>query len=136
VVRNLTTAASLWVVAAIGLTCGVGDIGTAAVATAIMLLALVALLPVRNWIRARVARQARELDIRLVAGATPGDVVAALHDLPRVHVDRMTIEKTDGAFVVVAELKGDAGVELDQHIAAIAGRDDVASLGEVGAHSR
>ena len=136
VVRNLTTAASLWVVAAIGLTCGVGDIGTAAVATAIMLVALVALLPVRNWIRARVARQTRALDIRLVPGATPGDVVAALHDLPRVGVERMTIEKADSAFVVVAELKAEPGVELDEHIATIAGRDDVASLGETGASAR
>ena len=33
-VRNLTTAASLWVVAAIGLAAGVGDIGTAGVTTA------------------------------------------------------------------------------------------------------
>jgi len=135
VVRNLTTAASLWVVAAIGLTCGVGDIGTAAVATAIMLLALVALLPVRNWIR-RIARQTRELEIRLVDEATPGDVVAAIHDLPHVRVERITIGKSDGAFVVLADLVADRGADVDQHVATIAGRDDVASLGEVGAHSR
>lgn len=49
-VHNLTTAASLWVVAAIGLACGVGDIGIAWVATAVLLTSLVLLRPLRTWI--------------------------------------------------------------------------------------
>jgi putative Mg2+ transporter-C (MgtC) family protein len=39
-VRNLTTAASLWVTAAIGLSCGVGDFAPAIATTLVMLLAL------------------------------------------------------------------------------------------------
>jgi uncharacterized membrane protein YhiD involved in acid resistance len=39
-VHNLTTAASLWVMAAIGLACGVGDLAPAVVATAALLLSL------------------------------------------------------------------------------------------------
>jgi putative Mg2+ transporter-C (MgtC) family protein len=134
-VRNLTTAASLWVVAAIGLTAGVGDIGTAAVGTVIMLLALVALLPVRGWIRTRVARQARELEIRLAAGADPGGVVQAVHDLDDVHVKRTSIEKADGAFVVVVELTAAPGSDIDVEVSNLAARNDVVSLGEVGARS-
>lgn len=135
-VRNLTTAASLWVVAAIGLTAGVGDIGTAAVATGIMLLALVALLPVRDWIRRHIARQARELEIRLLPGATPGGIVEAVHEFDRVTVKRAAIEKCDGAFVVVLELSAAPGTDIDRYTAALATRDDVVSLGEVGAQSR
>ncbi len=44
-VANLTTAASVWTVAAIGLAAGVGDIGTAAVASVLTLGYLVALRP-------------------------------------------------------------------------------------------
>ncbi|MGH9233868.1 MAG: MgtC/SapB family protein, partial [Acidimicrobiales bacterium] len=40
-IRNLTTAASLWTVAAIGLACGVGDVTSAALATAVLLGSLV-----------------------------------------------------------------------------------------------
>jgi putative Mg2+ transporter-C (MgtC) family protein len=134
-VRNLTTAASLWVVAAIGLTAGVGDIGTAAVATGIMLLALVALLPVREWIRKRVARQAREIEIHLTVGAEPGGVVRAVHELEDVTVKRTSIEKSQGAFVVVFELTASPGSDIDAEVSNLATRDDVASLGEVGART-
>jgi putative Mg2+ transporter-C (MgtC) family protein len=44
-VRNLTTAASLWAVAAIGLACGVGDVTSGAVGTAVLLGGLVLLRP-------------------------------------------------------------------------------------------
>lgn len=54
-VKNLTTAASLWAVSAIGLTAGVGDIGTAAIATVILLVSLVLLRPLRTWIVDRFA---------------------------------------------------------------------------------
>src|ERR671914_470473 len=54
-IKNLTTAASLWTVAAIGLACGVGDLGTAALATAILLAGLVVLRPIRDGIRRRFA---------------------------------------------------------------------------------
>ena len=52
-VRNLTTAASLWVTAAIGLMAGVGDLGTAAAAAALLLAVLVALRPLRTFLRRR-----------------------------------------------------------------------------------
>src|SRR5690606_13573603 len=56
-VRNLTTAASLWVVAAIGLACGVGDVTTAAIAAAVLLASLVVLRPVRTYVRHRWGRR-------------------------------------------------------------------------------
>ena len=52
-IRNLTTAASMWVVAAIGLACGVGDVMTAAIATVVLLGSLVLLRPIRSVIRRR-----------------------------------------------------------------------------------
>lgn len=132
VVRNLTTAASLWVTAAIGLTCGVGDIGTAAVAAAIMLLALIALLPLRNWMRRRVGRDKRELRFRLAPGAAPADLVAAVHAIDDVDVDELAIRKHGGDYVVVMELKANRGVALDARIAHLADRADVLDFEETG----
>jgi len=131
-VRNLTTAASLWVTAAIGLTSGVGDLGTAAVATAIMLVALIALLPLREWIRRRVARDERELRIRLGDGVGPGDLIAELDALHGVSVERLTIEKEGGDFVVVVQLKGDRQVDLDERMSKLSERADIVELAEVG----
>src|SRR5436305_14733330 len=55
-VANLTTAASIWTVAAVGLAAGVGDIGTAGVAAVLTLGYLVALRPVRRWMEHAAAR--------------------------------------------------------------------------------
>lgn len=132
VVRNLTTAASLWVTAAIGLTCGVGDIGTAAVAALVMLGALVALLPLRDWMRRNVAREKRELRIRLRPGATTADVVSAVHGLDGVDASPVGILKEDGDYVLVVELQAHRGVQLDSRIAHLADRDDVVDLVETG----
>lgn len=136
IVRNLTTAASLWVTCAIGLTAGVGDLGTAAVATVIVVVALAALLPIRNWIRGHIAREWREIWIRLVAGASPGDVVEHLHHLEHVKVVHLSIEKTDGSFVLIAALDAEPGLDLDAAVATVTARDDVSGLGEVGAQDR
>jgi putative Mg2+ transporter-C (MgtC) family protein len=132
VVRNLTTAASLWVTAAIGLTCGVGDLGTAAVGTGIMVAALVVLLPLRNWLRRRVARPEQELRIRLATGAQPGEVIAALHELPEVKVMRLQVQKEAGDYVLVCELKGAAKVDLDERVGRISALPTVSNLEEEG----
>lgn len=135
VVRNLTTAASLWVTSAVGLTCGVGDLGTAAVATALVLVTLIALRPLRDLLRRRVATPERELRIRLVPGVDPGEVIAALASLPDVEVERMAVQKQDGAFVVLADLRGRPASDLDERvgrISALASVDDVAEQGAKG----
>lgn len=133
VVRNLTTAASLWVTSAVGLTCGVGDLGTAAVATGLVLVTLVALRPLRDLLRKRVARPEQELRIRLQQGVAPGEVIAALTSLPDVEVDRIAVQKEDGAFVVVTELSAAPAVDLDERIGRISALPSVADLGEQGA---
>jgi putative Mg2+ transporter-C (MgtC) family protein len=52
-IKNLTTAASLWVVAAVGLAAGVGNMSIAAIGTVTLVLSLVLLRPVRTIIRKR-----------------------------------------------------------------------------------
>jgi putative Mg2+ transporter-C (MgtC) family protein len=61
-VRGLTTAASLWATAAIGLAAGAGQIVVAAAATVIMVLSLGPLTRVAKWLR---GRGAGEFQVRL-----------------------------------------------------------------------
>ena len=135
VVRNLTTAASLWVTAAVGLTAGVGDLGTAAVAAGVMVAALVALLPLRNWIRRRATSEERELRIRLTSGTAPDGLVAALRALEGVTLGRVAIEKEGGDYVVLGDLKARRGTDLDARVSTITARPDVVDLGEQGARA-
>lgn len=80
VVRGLTTAASLWVVAAIGLAVGGGMYMAAIVATIIILLVLVALKPLER--RFVTDRQQRRITIQVKHGAL---TFHSLHEMLGVH---------------------------------------------------
>ncbi|HMG42662.1 MAG TPA: MgtC/SapB family protein [Acidimicrobiales bacterium] len=103
-IRNLTTAASLWTVAAIGLACGVGDIGTAAVATVVLLGSLVLLRPLRDTIRRRWSRTSLTVRVHLATGADATAFLARLDELSEVELDKVFLEKEDGHVVVAATL--------------------------------
>lgn len=128
-VRNLTTAASLWVTSSIGLTAGVGDLGSAAAATAVLVGVLVALLPLRSFVRRRLRRTTREVAIRLAPdGDLPG-LVRALRELEGVVLVESTAGKTDGRSTLRVRLRGAPGVDVDDRLAVIASRVDVTDLG-------
>jgi putative Mg2+ transporter-C (MgtC) family protein len=77
-IRGLTTAATLWVVAAIGLAAGAGYYSAAVISTAV---ALIALWPLRNVAYRVVNRFRGETGILLVqlpAGESPGAVIDAV----------------------------------------------------------
>jgi putative Mg2+ transporter-C (MgtC) family protein len=78
-VRGLTTAASLWMVAAIGMAAGAGFWRGALIAT---LAALISLRPL-EWLKARMIpqRAASRLMVYLTEGATSGDVLDALEQI-------------------------------------------------------
>jgi putative Mg2+ transporter-C (MgtC) family protein len=75
-IRGLTTAASLWLVAAVGMAAGVGFWKGALIATGV---GLVSLRPL-EWLKARLIpqRAASRLMVDLAEGATSGDVLDAL----------------------------------------------------------
>ena len=78
-VRGITTAASLWVAAAIGLSAGVGLWVASLLATAIALLALAALKPLSDWVGRR-ARRPRTLQVVLDDKAQALAVVGTVQD--------------------------------------------------------
>jgi putative Mg2+ transporter-C (MgtC) family protein len=78
-VRGLTTAATLWMVAAIGMACGAGFYWAAVIATAI---ALVGLGPLRFVSKQMLDRpHRRELEVELEGKASAAPVLAALEQL-------------------------------------------------------
>ncbi len=120
-VRNLTTAASLWVTAAVGLAAGVGDPGVAVVGTALMVGILAALRGPQHWLLRRTGRARRRLR---VAVGEAGDVTAlrtAVEGTEGVDVDRWRVEKHDGAVVVEASVSGRTARDLDDGISTLAG---------------
>jgi putative Mg2+ transporter-C (MgtC) family protein len=123
-VRNLTTAASLWATAAIGLAAGVGNPGAATLGTFALLTTLVLLRPVRALIERRV-RPSRWVTVVLEADGDPGLVVATLTGPPGLMVDGVSIRKEAGRPVVRAELRGPRGADLDIPISELAARVDV-----------
>jgi putative Mg2+ transporter-C (MgtC) family protein len=74
-VRGLTTAATLWVVAAVGLAAGAGYYSGAVITTALVLLALWPLRIVAYRILSRFRPDGGQLLVELPAGAPPGEVI-------------------------------------------------------------
>jgi putative Mg2+ transporter-C (MgtC) family protein len=80
-VRGLTTAATLWVVAAVGLACGAGYYSAAALSTALVLLALYPLRIIAYRILIRFRPEDGRLLVELPLGQSPGMVIDELERL-------------------------------------------------------
>jgi putative Mg2+ transporter-C (MgtC) family protein len=126
-VRNLTTAASLWVTAAIGLCCGVGDFSPAIATTIVMLVALVLLRVPRDWVRSHVPDR-DVVRVVLRPGADEERLLNALDRLDGVRVESVALEKEGGAVVVIAHVRGSAGTRLGELLTPISRLEDVTTL--------
>ena len=105
-VANLTTAASIWTVAAVGLCAGVGDIGTAGVAALLTLGYLGALRPARRWLEEVAASAHCRMAVTLAPGADPDEIIHRVNGLDGVCVRIRTIEKREGRLVALVDVRG------------------------------
>jgi putative Mg2+ transporter-C (MgtC) family protein len=125
-VRGLTTAATLWVVAAIGMAAGAGAYGAAVVTT---LLVLIGLWPLRA-LASRLGTRggpaaARRVEVELTAGASPVGALAAIEQRgARVRSFERTADGDRNALVLQLDLP--RGLSRDTVVAALAGADGVA----------
>jgi len=127
-VANLTTAASIWTVAAIGLAAGVGDIGTAGIATVLTLGYLVALRPVRRWMEEVAGRSHCLLAVTLADGVAPDEIISRVNDnddSQGAKLRLVSVEKHDGRLVAMVRVDGRPAMAVTR----ATGR--LASLGEV-----
>lgn len=127
-VRNLTTAASLWVTAAFGLAAGVGDIGIAAVAAVALVVALFVLRYPRNAIRARLTRPSLRVAVRVRTVEDGEAVLRAIRDLGGVRITRTGWAKDAGDVVLDLELSGESRSRPEEHLRSIVARPDVVGL--------
>ena len=105
-IANLTTAASIWTVSAIGLAAGVGDLGTAGVATLLTLGYLVALRPARRWLEEVAAKANCIVSVTLAPGAEPDDLLRRVDSVEGVTLKLRGVEKRDGRLVCLVDLSG------------------------------
>lgn len=126
-IRGLTTAASLWTTAAIGLAVGLGFHGAAVAVAVALLVALVGLRSVRRLIRRRLARDDGEATFRLVEEANPGGLVRDLHALAGVTIRDVSVSRDPdaGTLLVVARLNATGPAPLEATLMPLAERDDV-----------
>lgn len=125
-VRGLTTAAGLWVTAAIGMACGAGFYEAAAVTTAV---ALVALGPFRRLERRvnRIGGDAGVLELRLAREATLGGVLKLLetHDA-RIH--GVEYDEIEGERWTRMDVEYRRGAEGQQVLGEVAQLDEVVQV--------
>src|SRR5947208_3648273 len=127
-IRGLTTAASLWATAAIGLACGLGSFLAATVTAVALLVSLVFLRTPRGWVRRRLARSLQTVIIHLRHGANPSELVSALHDIDGCDVKSLSIRREDEGLTIEADLKADPTCDLESSLGDIAARRDVTGL--------
>src|SRR5437879_4536504 len=80
-VRGLTTAASMWVTAAVGLAVGLGNHRIGALSAGALILALTLLRGRRRWLR-RFTLAKETVIIQVAPGADAGQLIASLQGLP------------------------------------------------------
>ncbi|MGH2577748.1 MAG: MgtC/SapB family protein [Actinomycetota bacterium] len=125
-VRGLTTAASLWVTAAVGLAIGLGNYLTGTLSATALILALTALRGRRRWLR-RFSQVKETIIIELAPAADPGEVIRALHDLS--HLAVRSLSTREGHWTIEAEV---SGADLKTFLGGLVGLPDVADVEVVG----
>lgn len=111
-VQHLTTAATLWLTAAVGLSAGVGDAGDAITVAVVALVMLALLPPVLSRLLEVGRRPHQRLHCVLRPGAGPQDLRALIDRDDRVDVAHWRMERRDGAIEVRVELKAEDPVVL------------------------
>lgn len=130
-VRNLTTAASLWVTAAVGLAAGIGDVGLALVGTVGLVVSLALLRLPRRWIRGRFTKTTHEIEVRVRPGADIEAIGQALRSLSGVELKTIHTEKRNGLPMLRVALEAAPSADAEAQLATIAARDDVTDLHSV-----
>ena len=127
-IANLTTAASVWTVAAIGLAAGVGDIGTASIAAVLTLGYLVALRPARHWLEEVAANAHCIVAVTVAPGVDPHDLVRRVDGVEGVSLKLRNVEKREGHLVGLVEISGRPEAAVCRATARLASFSEVTDL--------
>jgi len=123
VIRGLTTAASIWSVAALGLACGGGLYFAAAATTAIILVILVGIKPLEEMYRVRVQSASLLITVRHDVFSSGG--LRKLMGLRSTQLQRVTIEQHGEEDRIKLQLVRVSRSAVDTAIAALRAHHDV-----------
>lgn len=127
-VRNVTTAASIWTTAAIGLAAGVGNAGIAALTTIFLLVTLAVLRLPRDWIRRRLTREVRRVQIRVQSDTDIDAMGTELAALDGVTTRIVGLGKSDGRIEFTVEIEGEPGVSPEVCLAPLVHRPSIIDI--------
>jgi putative Mg2+ transporter-C (MgtC) family protein len=123
-VRGLTTAATLWVVAAVGLASGAGYYSAAVITTALVLVALYPLRIAAYRILRRFREDEGRLLVELPAGASPGAVIDVV-DRTGARIDAIEVSREGDVRRVTLDLELPRPGEGGRLVAQVAELEDV-----------
>lgn len=124
-VSGLTTAASIWVTAAVGLAIGLGSFFAATLTTLVLLFVLTVLRWPRRWLNRRAVRR-ENVVIQLQSDADAGPVVDELLRAPGLTVKSVSVgSHGEQGRRIRAEVKG---TDLQARLADLAEREDVIDI--------
>jgi len=127
-VRGLTSAAGLWVSAAVGLAVALGMYIEASVATAVLLTSLGLKAPIR-WLRVRFSDLRASVVIAIELDADPSGVITALGTLPGTIIRSLIVKRREDEGFTAIELEIESRHELlNTRLDAIENRPDVLSV--------
>jgi putative Mg2+ transporter-C (MgtC) family protein len=120
-IRGLTTAASLWVVAAIGVAGGAGEYALAVFTTAVVLVSLWPLKELARWLGLR-RRGTRRFEIELEPGTSVGEIVAFL-EREGVELQSTKVEEVADArqLEIVLAARTEVAADALDHVASAPG---------------
>ncbi len=127
-IQNLTTAASLWATAAIGLLAGVGNVGLA-IAVTVVLMAILVLAPIpQQLVLERWGVERGSVRTALAPGTSPEDLRRRIGDADGASVARWRVEKHDGDLVVRVRLAAARGRALGSVVTELTMWDGIRDL--------
>jgi putative Mg2+ transporter-C (MgtC) family protein len=126
-VRGLTTAATLWVVAAVGLACGAGYYSAAVITTALVLIALYPLRIIAFRILRRFRPEDGRLLIELPTGNPPGEVIDEIERLG-ARIDSIEVSQEGDRRRLELDVALPRGVGAPRLVALIADVPNVADV--------
>lgn len=127
-VRGVTTAAALWISAAIGMATAAGFYVGAVATTVIALVALVALRRLKPVVRRRLGSEALSLELELVPGASIRSLLGELRRRQLRVEELQSHILDDGSEHLQLDLRGPASLDVDSILSGLAQIEDVARI--------
>lgn len=124
-VKNLTTAATLWSTAAIGLAAGVGDGGIAVFATILLVFVLAVLRVPRDWVRRHLTRTVRVALVRVRSGVDAEWLRSVVDAIDDARFTITGVEKRDGVLVYRVRVDASPGHDPEACIESLVHRPEV-----------